>query len=137
MRSDSSVQRRYLTEQVGSIALVSLYADGFEQLDCKQRLLSYYLARVGMAADEIYTDKVSGYGIRLASLLNHIVPHLGDVEPNLSKKMADYAKLVWMNHGNYDLESCWKFTPEFTFEQLEEVALKDDSWCSGRELRRS
>jgi len=129
MRSDSSVQRRYPTEQVGSIAVVSLYADGFEQLDSKQRLLAYYLARAGIAGDEIYTDQVSSYGIRLANMLNHIVPHLDDVEPNLSKKVADYAKLFWMNHGNYDLDTCRKFTPEFTFEQLGEVALK--AWTEG------
>jgi len=124
MGSDSSVQRRYLSEQVGSIAVVSFYADGFEQLDSRQRLLAYYLARAGIAGDEIYTDQVSSYGIRLTNLLNHIVPHLGDVEPNLRKKMGDYAKLIWMNHGNYDLDTCRKFSPEFTFEQLEEIALK-------------
>lgn len=129
MGSDSSVQRRYLSEQVGSIAVVSFYADGFEQLDSRQRLLAYYLARAGIAGDEIYTDQVSSYGIRLTNLLNHIVPHLGDVEPNLRKKMGDYAKLIWMNHGNYDLDTCRKFTPEFTFEQLEEIALK--AWTAG------
>jgi hypothetical protein len=89
MRSDISVQRRYLTEQVGSIAVVSLYADGFERLDSKQGLLAHYLARAGIAGDEIYTDQASGYGIRLTSLLNHVVPHLDDVKSNLSKKMPD------------------------------------------------
>jgi dipeptidyl-peptidase-3 len=129
MRSHNSVQRRYLSEQVGSIAIVSFYADGFEKLDLKQRILAYYLSQAAITGDEIYTDQISEYGIRLTKFLAHLVSHLHDIEPDLRTKITDYAKLVWMHHGNYDLDTYRKFIPDFTFEQLKAVIL--GGWKKG------
>jgi len=118
--------RQYLSEQIGSIAIVSFYADGFEKLTRRQRLLAYYLAQAGIAGDEIYTDQISPYGLRLASLLRDLLDHLDD---ELRGKLTEYAKLVWIHHGNYDLDTYRKFIPDFTFEELESVVLK--AWKQG------
>ncbi len=129
MRLDDSPQRKYLSEQIRSIAVVSLYADGFERLTPRQRVLAYYLAQAGLAGDDIYTDQISAYGLRLTDLLDNLVGHLDEIDSELGAKISDYAKLVWIHHGNYDLDSYRKFTPDFTFEQLKEVALA--AWKRG------
>lgn len=129
MRSHDSTDRRYLREQIGSIAVVSFYADGFEKLDPKQRLLAYYLAQAGIAGDEIYTDQISSYGLRLTNFLSHLIANLDDIEPSLRAKISDYVKLVWIHHGYYDMDSYRKFTPEFTFEQLQDVVSR--AWTAG------
>ncbi len=129
MGSPDSADRRYLREQIGSIAVVSVYADGFEKLNPRQRVLAYYLAQAGIAGDEIYADQISPYGLRLSSFLDHLIAHLDDTEPELRAKISDYVKLVWIHHGNYDMDSYHKFTPEFTFEQLQDVVSR--AWAAG------
>lgn len=122
-------ERQYLNEQIGSIAIISFYADGFEKLTPRKRVLAYYLSQAGIAGDDIYTDQISPYGLRVGSFLNDLLAHLNGIEPSLKSKMIDYAKLVWIHHGNYDLDSNRKFVPEFTFEQLEETAAR--AWTNG------
>jgi len=129
MALNKIAQRRYLLEQVGSIAIVSFYADGFEKLTPRQRVLAYYLAQAGISGDEIYTDQISSYGVKLRRLLTDLLPHLDGVEPDFRTKIIDYAKLVWIHHGNYDLDTYRKFMPEFTFQQFEATIFR--AWERG------
>mgnify|MGYP001056869222 CR=1 FL=1 len=126
---DESSKRTYLLEQIGSVAVVRFYADGFVKLVRRQRLLAYYLAQAGIVGDEIYTDQISPYGLRLVRFLGYLATHLDDTEDDLRSKMENYSKLVWMHHGNYDMDTYHKFTPEFTYEQLEAVVSR--AWKRG------
>ncbi len=115
-------ERRYLIEQVGSVALIQVYADGFEKLTQKQRLLAYYLAEAGIAGDPIYYDEISPYGLELKQLLEGIWTHAQGIDAALLEKIRRYTKLVWVYHGNYDLDSTRKFLPEFTSAELRAAA---------------
>ena len=115
-------ERRYLIEQVDSVALIQVYADGFEKLTPKQRLLAYYLAEAGIAGDPIYYDEISPYGLELKQLLEGIWTHAQGIDAALLEKIRRYTKLVWVYHGNYDLDSTRKFLPEFTSAELRAAA---------------
>jgi hypothetical protein len=47
----AAVGRKYLLESVGPLAVIQIYADGFDQLSSNQRLLAYYLAQAGQVVD--------------------------------------------------------------------------------------
>jgi dipeptidyl-peptidase-3 len=114
--------RRYLIGDVGSVALVQYYADGFDKLTPRERLLAYYLAEAGIAGDPIYYDQISPYGLELKQLLEGIWTHPAGIEPATLEKIRRYTQLVWFYHGNYDADSVRKFLPEFTSDELRAAA---------------
>jgi dipeptidyl-peptidase-3 len=113
-RAEQAAERRYLVEQAGGIALIQLYADGFEKLTPRERVLLYHLAEAGIAGDPIYYDQVSPYGLELKRLLEGIWTHPQGIPPGVLEKIRAYTKLFWVHHGNYDSDSARKFVPEFT-----------------------
>ncbi len=117
-------ERRYLIEQLGSIAVVQFYVEGFDKLTPKQRLLIYYLGEAGIAGDPIYTDEISPYGLELKQLLEGIWTHPQGIDAAVLEKLRRYTQLFWVSHGNYDLDSSQKFLPEFTSADLRAAAHK-------------
>jgi len=121
-QAQAPAERPYLIEQVGPVAVVQFYADGFDKLTPKQRLLAYYLAEAGIAGDPIYTDEISPYGLELKQLLEGIWTRSQGIDVAVLDKLRRYTKLVWVYHGNYDLDSSQKFLPEFTSAELRAAA---------------
>ncbi len=117
-----AAERRYLIEQIGPIAIVQFYVDGFDELTPAERLLVYYLAEAGIAGDPIYTDEISPYGLELKQLLEGIWTHAQGIDAGVLDKLRRYTKLVWASHGNYDLDSSQKFLPDFTPAELRATA---------------
>jgi dipeptidyl-peptidase III len=115
-------ERRYLVQQVGPLAVIQYYADGFEELTPQQRLLAYYLAEAGIAGDPIYYDQISSYGVELKQLLEGIWTHPQGISPQVLEKIRRYTERFWIDHGNYDLDSSRKFLPEFTSGELRAAA---------------
>ena len=109
----SKTQRRYLIEQAGLFAVTQIYADGFERLTPRERVLAYHLAEAGIAGDPIYYDQIAPYGLELKQLLEGIWTHPTGIDPESLNKIRSYTKLVWIQHGNYNLDSARKFLPEF------------------------
>ena len=120
--AQATAERRYLLEQIGPVAVVQFYVDGFDKLTPNQRLLAYYLAEAGIAGDPIYYDQIAPYGLELKQLLEGIWTHSQDVAPAVLEKLRRYTKLFWVYHGNYDLDSSRKFLPEFTPAELRAAA---------------
>ncbi len=114
--------RRYLVGDVGTVALVQYYADGFDKLTAKERLLLYYLAEAGIAGDPIYYDEISPYGLELKQLLEGIWTHSKGIDAGTMARIRDFTQNVWIYHGNYDLDSTRKFLPGFTPTELRVVA---------------
>ena len=115
-------ERRYLVEQVGQVAVIQLYADGFEQLTPQQRVLVYYLAEAGIAGDPIYYDQISPYGLELKRILEGIWTHPQGIAGDSLEKIRRFTKHFWIYHGNYDTDSARKFVPEFTPAELRAAA---------------
>ncbi|MGH9704880.1 MAG: dipeptidyl-peptidase 3 family protein, partial [Candidatus Acidiferrales bacterium] len=119
---EQSAERKYLVEEVGSLAVVQLYADGFDQLSVKERLLAYFLSQAGIAGDPIFYDQISPYGLELKQLLEGIWTHSNGIAPESLDKIRHYTKLIWIYHGNYDLDNQHKFLPEFSSPELRKAA---------------
>jgi dipeptidyl-peptidase-3 len=117
-----ATERRYLVGQAGPFAMVQVYADGFDQLTPRERLLAYHLAEAGIAGDPIYYDQISDYGLQLKQLLEGIWTHSNGIDPAALAKLRSYTQLVWIQHGNYNLDSSRKFVPEFTPAELQAAA---------------
>jgi dipeptidyl-peptidase-3 len=115
-------ERRYLIEQAGSFAVTQVYADGFDRLTPRERLLAYHLAEAGIAGDPIYYDQIAPYGIELKRLLEGIWAHPAGIDAGALEKIRRYTKQVWIQHGNYNLDSARKFLPEFTSAELRAAA---------------
>src|ERR1700737_381499 len=111
---DSLAERRYLIEQAGSFAVTQFYADGFDRLTARERLLAYHLAEAGIAGDPIYYDQIAPYGLALKQLLEGIWTHPAGIDAGALEKIRRYTKQVWIQHGNYNQDSARKFLPEFT-----------------------
>ncbi len=50
-------ERRYLLERVGDFQVLQVYADGFENLSKKDKILSYYLSMASLAGRDINYDQ--------------------------------------------------------------------------------
>jgi dipeptidyl-peptidase III len=120
--ADAQPERQYLVEQAGLFAVTQIYADGFEQLTPRERLLAYHLAEAGIAGDPIYYDQIAPYGLELKQLLEGIWTHPAGIDPAALEKIRRYTKQVWIQHGNYNLDSSRKFVPEFTSAELRAAA---------------
>jgi dipeptidyl-peptidase-3 len=118
----TAASRVYLVGQIGSYAVVQVYADGFDQLTPNERVMAYHLAEAGIAGDPIYYDQVAPYGLELKRLLEGIWTHADGIPPAPLKKIQDYTQLFWIGHGNYNPDSTEKFLPEFTQIELRDAA---------------
>lgn len=114
--------RRYLLGEAGPFAVVQIYADGFDKLTPQQRVLAYHLTEAGIAGDPIYYDQIADYGLELKQLLEGIWTHSDGIDPAVLGKIRDYTQMVWIQHGNYNLDSARKFLPEFTPNELQAAA---------------
>jgi dipeptidyl-peptidase-3 len=120
----TSAARTYLVGQVGSYAVVQVYADGFDRLTPSERVLAYHLAEAGIAGDPIYYDQIAPYGLELKRLLEGIWTHPAGIPAATLKKIQDYTQLFWIGHGNYNPDSTEKFLPDFTQIELRDAARK-------------
>src|SRR5262245_34880771 len=50
-------QRKYLLERVDDAAVVQLYADGFEKLPLREKMLIWHLYQAALAGRDIYIDQ--------------------------------------------------------------------------------
>jgi dipeptidyl-peptidase-3 len=116
--------RVYLLGQIGSYAVVQVYADGFDQLTPNERVMAYHLAEAGIAGDPIYYDQVAPYGLELKQLLEGIWTHSNGIPADTLKKIQDYTQLFWIGHGNYNPDDAEKFLPAFTQDELRDAARK-------------
>ncbi len=121
-------QRPYLIETVGEFAVSRLYADGFEELSRRERVLAFYLYRAALAGRDIYYDQMGRDNLEVRDLLEEILTNPREVPRPTLEAIHDYLKLFWINSGNHIDRTKRKFLPSFTFESLRtaaQAALRD------------
>jgi len=91
-----------LVDRVGDTGFVQVKAESFRALTAKQQALAYWLTQAAIAIDPIIYDQLSAYGLREKRLLEEIIAHNKGVDPEVTKKITDYAKLFWANRGNHN-----------------------------------
>ncbi len=116
-------ERRYFLERVGNTQVVQMYADGFEHLPLRQKILAYHLCQAAIAGRDIMYDQNHRHALEIRRLVEEIVTHAEGIETSVLDKIVRYAKLVWINNGHYYARSFAKFVPDFTPEELHGAAL--------------
>jgi len=110
-------ERGYLLEKVDKVAIVQLYADGFEDLSLDDKILAYYLYRAAVAGRDITYDQIHRHGLAIRNMLEEIITHSHGIDEAILEKTAHYLKLFWVFNGNYGTNSR-KIVPKFSFEDL-------------------
>ena len=113
-----------LVERVADTGFIQLQSASFPQLDAKQKALAYWLTQASIAIDPIIYDQLSRYGLRQKRLLEGVVAHHASVPAPVFATIREYALLFWANRGNHNEISAQKIMPRFTYEELQDAALK-------------
>ncbi len=92
-------ERPTLLETVGEFAVVPLYADGFEELEPRQKALAYYLYRAALAGRDIFFDQMSRHGLEVRDLLEEIAMHPEHLPPEFLEPDTEYTVRVGGNRG--------------------------------------
>src|SRR5215813_11545531 len=111
-------------ERAGDTGFLALQAESFPQLDAQHKALAYWLTQASIAIDPIVYDQLSRFGLREKRLLEEVVARPAGIDPETFKKIRDYALLFWGNRGNHNENTGQKFLPAFTFDELQNAALK-------------
>ena len=111
-------------ERVGDTGFIQLQADSFRALDTRHQALAYWLTQASIAIDPIIYDQLSRFGLGQKRLLEGVVAHHEGVPPATFGKIREYALLFWANRGNHNETTAQKFVPSFTFDELQDAALK-------------
>ena len=111
-----------LVDRVGQTGFLQLEAESFKNLPRQQKVLAHWLSMAAIALNPIVYDQNSAYGLELKQLLEQILTHARGIDPVVLKRLTDYTKLFWANHGNHNTFTSQKFLPDFTYEELAAAA---------------
>src|SRR5260221_585026 len=115
-------ERKYLLERVGEAAVVQLYADGFNNLSLRDKILVWHLYRAAIAGRDIFYDQRYAHNLEMRDILEAIIAHADDVDPATLAEILSYAKLFWINTGPYNNLTARKFVLRCTPEALAAAA---------------
>jgi dipeptidyl-peptidase-3 len=121
MHADSN-ERPYLLERVDNVAVVQLYADGFERLALRDKVLIWHLYEAALAGRDIYYDQRHPLNLEMRDTLEAILRHAEDVAPEVRAELTRYTKLFWINTGPYNFLTARKILMRLTPAQLAAAA---------------
>ncbi len=108
--------RKYLLERVDDAAVVQVYADGFEKLPVKEKILIWHLYQAALAGRDIYYDQRYIHNLEMRNVLEEIITHPENVDPETLLEIQRYTKLFWINTGPYNNLTARKFVLKCTPE---------------------
>jgi dipeptidyl-peptidase-3 len=114
--------RQYLLERVDNVAVVQLYADGFDQLPLREKVLTWHLYEAALAGRDIYYDQRHPLNLEMRETLEAIIRHAEDLPPDVRAELERYTKLFWINTGPYNFLTARKGILALTPSQLLEAA---------------
>ena len=103
-----------MLEQVGDVAIVQLYADGFESLTLREKTLVWHLYQAALAGRDIYYDQRYEHNLEMREVIEEIITHPQGVDPETLATIHTYTKLFWINTGPYNNLTARKFVVETT-----------------------
>jgi dipeptidyl-peptidase III len=114
--------RPYLLERVDEAAVVQLYADGFEALPLREKILIYHLYQAAIAGRDIYYDQRYAHSLAMRDTLEEIVTHPDGIPDDTLAEIRRYTKLFWINSGPYNNLTARKFVLKCTPAAFAEAA---------------
>ena len=109
-------ERQYLLERVDDAAVVQVYADQFSSMPLREKTLIWHLYQAAIAGRDIFYDQRHAHSLEMRGVLEAIVSHADEVDPETLAEIQRYTKLFWLNTGPYNNLTARKFvltcTPE-------------------------
>jgi dipeptidyl-peptidase-3 len=102
--------------------VAQLYADGFEALDPRQRVLVWHLAEAALWGRDIYYDQRYRHALEMREVLEHMLRHPSGIDPEVLAEITRYTKLFWINSGPHNNLTARKFVLRLSPEQLRRAA---------------
>jgi dipeptidyl-peptidase III len=112
------VERKYVVDRVADVAIVQVYADGFDRLPVREKILLWHLYQAALAGRDIFYDQRYAPNLEMRSLLEALLHHGAAIEPSVLAEIRRYTKLFWINTGPYNNLTARKFLLALTREQL-------------------
>jgi len=103
---------------VDDAAVVQVYADGFRTLALRDKILVWHLYQAALAGRDIYYDQRHALNLEIRSVLEKILRHGHQIEPDVLAEIRRYTKLFWINTGPFNNLTARKFVLGLTRDQL-------------------
>jgi len=110
--------RDNVLERVDDVQVLQLFADGFEELDLKDKLLCYHLANAAIAGRDICFDQRYAHNLAIKDLLEELYLHREALPPELQAEVARYTKAFWIHNGIHHNYSTEKMLLHLSRDQL-------------------
>ena len=120
--ASAPADRKYLLERVDDAAVVQLYADGFEKLALREKTLVWHLYQAALAGRDIFYDQRYAHNLEMRNILEEIITHPENVDPQTLAEIQRYTKLFWINTGPYNNLTARKFVLKCTTEAFAAAA---------------
>jgi len=110
--------RKYQLDRVDKTVVVQLYADGFEALSLKDKMLAYHLSQAAIAGRDIYLDQRFEYALPLRWILESLWLVREDLPKAVADEVSRYCKLFWIHSGIHDNLTTKKVPLKLSREQF-------------------
>ncbi len=101
--------RRHLLERIDDAAIAQIYADGFEALELREKVLIWHLYNAALAGRDIFYDQRYEHNLEMREVLEEILVHGEAVDADALEAIHRYTKLFWINTGPYNNLTARKF----------------------------
>src|SRR4249920_688637 len=132
--AQAAPERTYLLERVDDAAVVQVYADGFERLPLKEKVLVWHLYQAAIAGRDIYYDQRYVHNLEMRNVLEEILTHSEGIDEAVLAEIQRFTKLFWLNTGPYNNLTARKFVlkcaPE-AFAAAAKTAVKNGATIAG------
>jgi dipeptidyl-peptidase-3 len=109
MSAETKTDRPYLLERVGDAAIVQIYADGFEHLSLRDKILCWHLSQAALAGRDIYYDQRYAHNLTMRRVLEAVLTHPSATDPAVLDAITHYTKLFWIHTGPFNNLTARKF----------------------------
>ena len=110
--------RQYLLERVDDAAVAQLYADGFEVLQLREKILIWHLYQAALAGRDIFYDQRYAYNLEMREVLEEILTHADGIVSETLSEVLRYTKLFWINTGPFNNLTARKFVLDVTPDEF-------------------
>jgi dipeptidyl-peptidase-3 len=109
MATETRIDRPYLLERVGEAAVVQIYADGFEHLSARDKILCWHLSQAALAGRDIYYDQRYSHNLAMRGVLEAVLTHPAETDAAILEAIRHYTKLFWIHTGPFNNLTARKF----------------------------
>ncbi len=129
--SEKVEEFEYEADRFSDKRILRYQVPGFENLELKKKILLYYLSEAALSGRDMMWDQNNRYNLRVRALIEGVVRHYqGDRNTEAFKALMVYAKEIWFANGIHHHYSNSKFTPGFSYEDLQAwvSSIPESSW---------